>query len=95
MGSEWIRCTLQSGKDKAIWVNLAAAVTIVEHKDGSRIAFRAGDDDEVVDVREDPHSLLAEIEQDEEELTEEEWVEEPEDEEEHEEHEPDVEEKKT
>lgn len=80
MGSEWIKCTLQSGKDKAIWVNLAAAVTIVEHKGGSRIAFHAADDDEVIDVKEDPNTLLAEIDEDED-LTEEEWDAEPEDDE--------------
>jgi len=58
MGSDWIKCTLQAGKDKAVWINLALAVSIVEHKGGSRIAFCAGDDEETIDVKEDPEMLL-------------------------------------
>jgi stringent starvation protein B len=67
MGSDWIKCTLQAGKDKAIWINLAAAMSIVEHKGGSRVAFRVGEDDETIDVKEDPETLLGLEEEEEEE----------------------------
>lgn len=58
MESEWVKCTLQAGKDKVVWVNLGAALTIAEHKGGSRIAFRVGEEDEMIDVKETPETLL-------------------------------------
>jgi hypothetical protein len=67
MGSDWIKCTLQAGKDKAVWINLALAVSIVEHKGGSRISFCAGDDEETIDVKEEPELLLGLEEEEEEE----------------------------
>jgi hypothetical protein len=75
MGSDWIKCTLQAGKDKDVWINLAAAVSIVEHKGGSRIAFRVGEDDETIDVKEDPETILGLEEDDEEEKEKEDGVE--------------------
>ena len=48
----------EAGKDKVVWVNLGAALTIAEHKGGSRIAFRVGEEDEMIDVKETPETLL-------------------------------------
>jgi len=59
MASEWIKCTHQAG-DKTVWVNFANALTIVDHKSGTRVAFLGGEKD-VLDVKETPTEILKKL----------------------------------
>ena len=59
MASEWIKCTHQAG-DKTVWVNFANALTIVDHKSGTRIALLGAEND-AIDVKETPTEILKKL----------------------------------
>jgi hypothetical protein len=62
MGSEWVKCTLPDGKT-ITFVNLAAAISITQRSQNTRIGFVGAALDAFVDVTETPAELFKRLEE--------------------------------